>query len=176
MAENLEDEFGSLDDAGSQTTDSGGGGLRKQLEAALAQLKERDASIKELSDFKHSQTVGSIFKEMGLPEKIAKLYTGEADKDKALEWAREYADVFGIELPDPTGDAPATGAAPDADVRAAFESVSRATNQRGPTADAMSAAQALSTTTGRLDPAQVQAATLALFQQAGLKQGTTGRR
>lgn len=88
--------FGSETDDQNQQDKPSGGGLRKQLETALAELKAAKEKNVELETQVTRHTIDSVFSELDVPEKVRKFYTGEPDKDKILEWCRENADVFGI--------------------------------------------------------------------------------
>src|SRR6266446_4837657 len=66
-------------------------GTAKELEELRAFKVEAEARAKE-------QTVRDIVSQMKLPAKVAGLYRGDATPEAVAAWAKEYGDVFGIEV------------------------------------------------------------------------------
>lgn len=95
-------EFTNDDDSGNDGNQnqqqSTGGGLRKQLEDALAQLKAERESRTKLEEQVRKSTIDTVFGELKIPEKVRKFYSGEADKAKILEWVKDNAEVFGLSV------------------------------------------------------------------------------
>lgn len=93
-----DDEFGTDGGENDNSKDtSGGGGLRKQLEAALAERKQLADELTELRAFKEAQETRAVFEKLNVPAKIAKLYTADDRSEEAVQkWLTEYGDVFGL--------------------------------------------------------------------------------
>lgn len=81
--------------------DNSGGGLRKQLEEALKEIKELRG---ELSKDKREQTVTDLLKGKGLDPAIAELIP--ADQDPTA-WVEKYAHLLGAQAPEVLEEAPA---------------------------------------------------------------------
>jgi hypothetical protein len=73
-----------------------GGALRKQLEAALAKLKDRDEKLAALEAKERTRAVESVLSERGLNPKLAKFVSPEAASDPAQldAWIKENGELF----------------------------------------------------------------------------------
>jgi hypothetical protein len=73
-----------------------GGALRKQLEAALAKLKEKDAKLADFEARERTRTVESALSERGLNPKLAKFVPADAATDLAQldAWIKDNSDLF----------------------------------------------------------------------------------
>lgn len=81
--------------------DNGGGGLRKQLEDALKEIKELRA---ELSNDKRSANVTDLLRGKGIDPAVAELIP--ADQDPAA-WVEKYSHLLGVkEKPELLEEAP----------------------------------------------------------------------
>lgn len=71
-------------------------GLRAQLEATLAKLKEAEDTISSYKTKERISTVEAAVTAKGLNPKVAKLIPSEVETTDALEeWLNDYAEVFG---------------------------------------------------------------------------------
>ena len=70
----------------------------KALREAYKALKEQNAEFKtmltSLVEDQKKQKVATVFETLGIPQ-AASLYTGDADPQKAAEWATQMQSVFG---------------------------------------------------------------------------------
>ena len=110
-----------------------GKGLRSQLEAALAELKDlRDIKTKWDAREK-ADASAKVFEDLKIIPRLAKKYTGEPDKAAVKAWADEYAEIFGADkvysseagTETPTPTVPNVAAADDA-LAAAFAATQKA--------------------------------------------------
>lgn len=96
--DNYDEMFGGENAEDDQKPKETGGGLRKQLEATLAELKKEREAREKLDAQVKQNTIRDTFRELEVPDKVSKFYAGEPDRDKILEWVKENADVFGISV------------------------------------------------------------------------------
>lgn len=75
--------------------------LRKQLDAALKALKEKDREIAELSASRHEMTVSQMLADAGINPKIAAFIPDDVSTPEEInEWLYEWGDVFGVGVSD----------------------------------------------------------------------------
>lgn len=79
---------------GNNTDNSGPKALRDAYEAMKAQNKELQDGLAAIQNELRAQKVSSVFDSLGIPG-AAKLYAGDADPEKAREWAESMRSVFG---------------------------------------------------------------------------------
>lgn len=107
-----ENEFGGVDDDGDESTENKptGGGLRRQLEEALAAKKAYETELAELRSERTARQRNELLEKAGVPAKAHGLYTGEATEEKVAEWVKQYSEVLGLDNdtqgePDPLAEA-----------------------------------------------------------------------
>jgi|SRR5882762_1224543 len=90
-----ENEFGEEGNSGS------GGGLRKQLEEALAKLKTLESETVKYRERDRAETVRNALKAKQVPDAglhIADLYTAEDVSDDAVgKWLEKYGSALGVQ-------------------------------------------------------------------------------
>jgi hypothetical protein len=93
-----------MSDEDGTENNSTGGGLRKQLEDALATIKAQNDRLDKFETVEKAKTVAQVLTAKGMDEaralKTAALYRGDASQDAVGKWADEYADVFGVKAVD----------------------------------------------------------------------------
>lgn len=98
---NWDDEFNSLpedkpkEDAGAAMKE-----LRKKYEAALRELRTRDAELAELNGRLAQSTLTDLFEKFSLPDEARDLYKetkGEPTEEALQAWVTKYGKLFGVE-------------------------------------------------------------------------------
>lgn len=79
--------------------------LRKQIEDLGKKNKEQGDALAAFLAKEKANSVASVLKAKGLPEKLASLYQGDASEEAVNKWVDEYADVFGVKAAPPAADA-----------------------------------------------------------------------
>lgn len=119
---NAYDEFEFEDETPKGESESGGT-LRKKLEAAIKQLKAKDAEIAELTKFRTEAEVGKLLKD--IPDRFHNFAKKQLVDNPTAEglnaFVAEYGDLWGAETEEqnPEDDA----------IRAALEKINAATRE-----------------------------------------------
>lgn len=87
--------------------------LRKALKDRDKEVKEFRTQLAERAKADRTRDLADLLKSKELPDKVAKLYPGDADVSaEAVDaWLSEYGDVFGIQQPGTSADSATVQAA-----------------------------------------------------------------
>lgn len=151
--------------APSETDD--GKGLRSKLEGVLAQLKTVSAELETAKAERAQASLKNLFDELGVPEKVRKFYSGDADPAQVKTWVDENKDVFNLTVPASTGEATV-----DPEVQAQVNAVQKA-NDLGSDIEGslLSNAQAVLGELTKSRPSRNPAALNEALAQLGISQG-----
>lgn len=102
LTDQWNDDTDSNDGGGQQG--SNGGGLRKQLEQALARLKTLEGENETLKTQTRQAAISTLLTEKKYDAKVAKLIPKDVEPtaDAVKKWLDEYGDVFNIKQDDAT--------------------------------------------------------------------------
>lgn len=100
------DDNTDTNDGGQNSNSSSGGGLRKQLEQALTELKTLKAANETLQKEARTSKISGLLTEKKLDAKVARLIPGDIEptKEAVDKWFEEYGDVFNIKRDETTAD------------------------------------------------------------------------
>jgi len=143
--------------------ESGGGGLRKQLEETLAELKE----LKKQMGLQQAKDAEALLKDKGLDPAIKELIPEGAN---ASEWVEKYAHLLGAkgterEVAPAPSDVPENAVSPEEDQALVAEREALAQIQGA--ADAGSPAHLTGDVLERMDKIQTEEELMAFFSRNG---------
>jgi hypothetical protein len=77
-----------------------GSALRKWAKAQADMVKQLQKELADTKAENAARAMADVFKELGVPDKVRKFYSGDPTKEAITQWVQENADVFGLAGPD----------------------------------------------------------------------------